>query len=93
MVKISTAEARSHFSRYISMVEQQHENIVIEKRGRYVALIIPFPKSSEKMPVESTPSRAAIDALVSRSDSFVGIVREADLDYRSSRSGFLLDKY
>ena len=93
MVKITTAEARSHFSRYIAMVDQQHENIVIEKRGRNVALIIPFPTSTETVTVVPTPSRAAIDALVSRSDSFVGIIREADLDYRSSRSEFLLGKY
>jgi len=93
MVKISTAEARSHFSKYISMVEQQHENIVIEKRGRKVALIIPFPSSSETAPSMSAPSRKAIDALVSRSDNFVGIVRETDLDYCSSRTEFLLEKY
>ncbi len=93
MVKISTAEARSHFSRYISMVEQQHENIVIEKRGRNVALIIPFPDSGKAVVPLSIPSRSAIDALASRSDRFVGIVREAELDYRSSRSEFLLEKY
>jgi hypothetical protein len=75
------------------MVEQQHENIVIEKRGRKVALIIPFPSSSEIAPSMLAPSRRAIDALVSRSDSFVGIVRETDLDYRSSRTEFLLGKY
>jgi antitoxin (DNA-binding transcriptional repressor) of toxin-antitoxin stability system len=75
------------------MVEQQHEKIVIENRGRNVALIIPFPNSREKMPGVSTPSLATIDALTSRSDSFVGIVRETDLDYRSFRSEFLLEKY
>jgi antitoxin (DNA-binding transcriptional repressor) of toxin-antitoxin stability system len=93
MVKISTAEARSHFSRYISMVEQQHENIIIEKRGRKVALIIPFPNSSEIAPTVLTSSLTAIDALASRSDSFVGIVKETELDYRSSRTEFLLGKY
>lgn len=93
MVKISTAEARSHFSRYISMVEQQHENIIIEKRGRKVALIIPFPNSNEITPTILASSRTAIDLLASRCDSFVGIVKESDLDYRSSRTEFLLEKY
>jgi prevent-host-death family protein len=93
MVKITSAEARSHFSRYISMVEQQHEKIIIEKRGRKVALIIPFPDNSETVSHLPAPSRTAIDALASRSDRFVGIVKEADLDYRSDRTEFLLEKY
>jgi prevent-host-death family protein len=93
MVKISTAEARSHFSRYIAMVEEQHENIVIEKRGRKVAIIIPFPQNQEINPAMLATSLARIDELASRSDSFVGIVKETDLDYRSSRTEFLLEKY
>jgi antitoxin (DNA-binding transcriptional repressor) of toxin-antitoxin stability system len=74
------------------MVEQQHEKIVVEKRGKKVALIIPFPEKSEH-PVSSILSIAALDALPSQSDRFVGIVKEADLDYRDSRAGHLLAKY
>ncbi len=92
MVTISTAEARNHFSHYISMVEQQHEKIVVEKRGKKVALIIPFAEKSEHS-VSSIFSIAALDALPSQSDRFVGIVKEADLDYRDSRAGHLLAKY
>lgn len=66
---------------------------MIEKRGRKVALIIPFPSNSETALHISTTSRTAIDALASRSDRFVGIVREADLDYLSNRTEFLLEKY
>jgi antitoxin (DNA-binding transcriptional repressor) of toxin-antitoxin stability system len=75
------------------MVEQQHENIVIEKRGRNVALIIPFPDTGVQTSLSSLPSLAALDALSSRSDNFVGIVKEAYLDYRSSRTDYLLAKY
>lgn len=94
MLKISTAEARNHFSRYLSMVEHQHEKIVVEKRGRKVALIIPFADADDRH--ESSPvttSLAALDATPSRSDIFVGIVTEADMDYRDSRATFLLAKY
>lgn len=93
MMKITAAEARSHFSRYISMVELQHEKIVIEKRGRTVALIIPFQDPGANPSLFSAPSLSSLDALPSRSDKFIGIVKEADLDYRSSRSEYLLAKY
>ncbi|MEI6206840.1 MAG: type II toxin-antitoxin system Phd/YefM family antitoxin [Desulfuromonadales bacterium] len=93
MVNITAAEARSHFSRYINMVDQQHEKIVIEKRGRKVALIIPFPDTGVDTSHHAVPSLAALDALPSRSDTFIGIVKEADLDYRSSRTEYLLTKY
>jgi antitoxin (DNA-binding transcriptional repressor) of toxin-antitoxin stability system len=93
MVNISTAEARSHLSKYISMVELQHEKIVIEKRGRKVALIIPFPDNDEAISHPAVPSLAYLDALPSRSDTFIGIVKEADLDYRGSRTEYLLAKY
>lgn len=93
MVKISTAEARSHLSRYISMVELQHEKIVIEKRGRKVALIIPFPDTHVNPEFYKVPSLASLDALPSRSDTFIGIVKEADLDYRNSRTEYLVAKY
>jgi antitoxin (DNA-binding transcriptional repressor) of toxin-antitoxin stability system len=93
MVRISTAEARSHLSKYISMVEQHHEKIVIEKRGRKVALIIPFPDVGVNTSHRAVPSLASLDELPSRSDKFIGIVKEADLDYRSSRTEYLLAKY
>ena len=93
MVKVSTAEARSHFSRYISMVENQHENIVVEKRGRKVALIIPFTEGDVRPNVIPGNSLAALDAAPSRSDNFIGIVKKADIDYRESRAAYLLAKY
>lgn len=79
MVKVSTAEARKHFSRYISMVENQHEKIVVEKRGRKVALVIPFTDGDVRLQLSPGTSLAALDAAPSRSDNFVGIVKEADI--------------
>ena len=63
MVKVSTAEARNHFSRYISMVENQHEKIVVEKRGRKVALIIPFTDGDVRLELSPGTSLAALALL------------------------------
>jgi len=93
MVKISTAEARSRFSKYISIVETQHERIVIEKRGRKVAIIIPFPNIPTNLVLTTVTSLTTLDALPSRVDSFIGIVKETDFDYRNSRTEYLLTKY
>ena len=93
MVKVSTAEARNHFSRYIAMVENQHEKIVVEKRGRKVALIIPFTDGDVIHQFSPGTSLAALDAAPSRSDNFIEIVKEADLDYHDSRAAYLLAKY
>lgn len=93
MVKVSTAEARNHFSRYLSMVEHHHERIVVEKRGRRIALIIPFTEGAERPDVSPITSLAGLDQAPSRSDSFVGIVTNADIDYRDSRADYLLAKY
>ena len=47
MKTVGAFEAKTHFSQLLAMVESSSEEILIRKRGKAVAVLIPYGKNKE----------------------------------------------
>ena len=94
MQTANVAQLKAKLSGYLSLVDMKKEEIVIEKRGKPIAVIVPletFEKSRSTFPAD----RDALEQLPSRLDRFGGILEEEEIDrdYREGREAYLHEKH
>ncbi len=93
---VNVVEAKSKFSSLLSLVGMRKEEVVIAKRNKPVAVLIPFEEFQEMKQNKRLPiSREELDALPASIEQFRGILSEenADLDWKNTREEYLRDKY
>jgi prevent-host-death family protein len=61
MITINIYEAKANFSALINKVETTHEKIIILKRGKPVAKLIPIDKKHERLAVHPEISNIKIN--------------------------------
>jgi len=93
---VNVVEAKSKFSSLLSRVGVGKEEIIIAKRNKPVAVLIPFEefqnmKKSARLPI----TREELNALPASIEQFRGILSEenADLDWKNTREEYLREKY
>jgi prevent-host-death family protein len=93
---VNVVEAKSKFSALLSLVGMGKEEVVIAKRNKPMAVLVPFD-TFQRMKENTLPhiDMAAIDALPSTIDRFQGILsdEEIETDWKESREAYLRDKY
>lgn len=93
---VNIAEAKSKFSNLLAQVGIGKEEIVIAKRDKPLAVLLPYETFLKmKKQLSAKIDRDTIDTLSSSLEKYKGIVseNEIDTDYKESRESYLSGKY
>jgi len=93
---VNVVEAKSNFSSLLSHVGTGKEEVIIARRNKPVAVLIPFETFQEMKQGNRLPiSRDELDRLPTSFEQFRGILSEenADLDWKQTRETYLREKY